>query len=438
MTKEEVIPVSKLFLDLDNYRHEQLENQEEVIEYLIKNEDVKLLAKDIAAHGLSPFDVWGVTKKKKVYEVVEGNRRACALILLNAPSKAPEKDQAYFQKLADESEAVPASVKCAVFSEKKDADLWLKRRHNGKFEGIGISEWSAEGKERAFDGNENALAVKLLDYAFSEGMIDEKERTKIGITTITRYMVNNEVRGAFGITSGVDDPNVQTNISKKAFNKGLQHYLKDLLNNPNDVVGSRTSVAQRKEYVADLIKQGVLSKKKNKTSISLNTKATPPRKKTKKIPRDPSNRRTVIPYDFSPFIDDAVLLSILKEIKSLDCFTHKHAAAMLCRCFLEDVYYYYHEKTIGKYNGRDINKLLNTVVKELEKNTESFDKTQRKHLKSLIQVGSQKHHTFSPYTLGGIVHATYNPTPENLIAAWDSISLMIVFMLEETFSSGQH
>lgn len=89
--------IKALFLDPKNPRHIPIENQKEIISYLIENEKIKELAKDIAEKGMTnPLDLVGIITEDNKKLVVEGNRRVCALKLLDKPSLAPKKYQKLF------------------------------------------------------------------------------------------------------------------------------------------------------------------------------------------------------------------------------------------------------------------------------------------------------------------------------------------------------
>ena len=90
------IEVARIFLDRDNPRHEPYEDEDQVIEYLCRYENIYPLAKDIAQNGLNPLELLAVIPEeddegggKATYTVAEGNRRLCALKLLDDPDRAP-------------------------------------------------------------------------------------------------------------------------------------------------------------------------------------------------------------------------------------------------------------------------------------------------------------------------------------------------------------
>lgn len=104
LSKQE-IDIGRIYLDENNPRHEIYKSQEEVINFLCSSEEILNLAKDIVENGLSPLGVFGLileegsSKKDKVknYIVVEGNRRICALKLLNDPELAPSDQKSIHQ-----------------------------------------------------------------------------------------------------------------------------------------------------------------------------------------------------------------------------------------------------------------------------------------------------------------------------------------------------
>ena len=93
MNKPTDIDVEAIYLDTNNPRHEPLESQEEAIEKLCQDEYVLQLAQDIAENGINPLESFAVLIEKRgrktTYIAVEGNRRLCAIKLLQDPDLAP-------------------------------------------------------------------------------------------------------------------------------------------------------------------------------------------------------------------------------------------------------------------------------------------------------------------------------------------------------------
>ena len=149
MSSNILLNVLDIYLDTDNPRHEPIYDQTSIIKHLLKDERVRNLAKHIADHGVNPLDSIGVVKDEESnYVVVEGNRRLCALLLLNDPEKAPSGEAPYFKKLAESSTKVPNAVNCVLFDDSDEANIWMGIRHNGEQDGVGVKNWDSKQKTR--------------------------------------------------------------------------------------------------------------------------------------------------------------------------------------------------------------------------------------------------------------------------------------------------
>ncbi len=174
------IEVSRLHLHGDNYRHEPLRRESEIIDALCDSQLVAL-ATDIATLGrLSPIEVLGVMPDPEQpghYIALEGNRRTCALILLRDPKRAPSKLQVSFTRLAQQAQ-LQNLVRAYVFRDRESAQPWIERRHLGDQGGVGTREWSADAQARAAihssgrtTAKANLLALAVLDRLQSTGRL---------------------------------------------------------------------------------------------------------------------------------------------------------------------------------------------------------------------------------------------------------------------------
>jgi hypothetical protein len=201
------VPVGRVFLYLENPRHEPVETEPQAIERLCATEDVYALARDIAKFGLSPLERLALvpTGKKSAtsqnYVVPEGNRRMCAIKLLNDPDLAPAALRKPFEKLSQSWSPI-ATIPGAVFESLADVRHWLDRTHNGPQGGIGRKAWNADQKARFDGGNKNKPAQAFLDYAEREKMITAADR-KGKLTTVQRFLGN----VVFKETLGFDQTN---------------------------------------------------------------------------------------------------------------------------------------------------------------------------------------------------------------------------------------
>lgn len=232
MTKTIIVKVVDLYLDIENPRiGDQIVDQNDAIEQLIKREDIKNLAKDIAENGLSDFEKFGVMKDEEQngYTVLEGNRRTCALILLTNPDRAPKGQQAFFRKLSS-SQKIPKTVDAVLYDKREDSKLWIERRHLGYQSGLGVKDWNAEQQtvyqQRIGGKTRNSLSLALLNRARDMELGDSNEKGVI--TTVTRYISNPIFRQAMGVANKLTDNWLEINIPVKNFDEKLKYFLSEL------------------------------------------------------------------------------------------------------------------------------------------------------------------------------------------------------------------
>ena len=252
---ERTIPLDRIFLNLQNPRHEQYETQSQVITWLCNNEEVPKLASDIAQHGLSPLDRFGLIRDHETndedatYIAAEGNRRLCALKLLSDPDLAPPEKRKHFEKQSEHWTPI-SELPCVIFDDMEDLDLWLKRRHHGKMGGVGQKEWNADQKSRHSGSNSrNRAALAFLDYAEQEKLISTDDRHR-RLTTVQRFLSNPIMRDTLGLD--VSDPeNVARNRTEEDFKLLSRQFISDMLGE-NSKVNSRKNSAYIEGYAREL------------------------------------------------------------------------------------------------------------------------------------------------------------------------------------------
>lgn len=275
MNESKNFHIDQLLLDSENPRHVFMESQSKIIAYLIENENIKELAKDIAQKGaLSPFNAGGllnVEGEPGKYWVLEGNRRVCALKLLNNPDLAPTSSRQYFERLAANAGKIPTNFFCHVFANREEAKEWLASRHGDFKGGAGLKPWSAIQSARFFEKKEHSMAVTILQFALREGIIDEDRAHRI-VTTVSRMFSTPQARDTFGIVTGRTSGTVLINIELSEFAVVLAEYLADI-ENPELNVGSRSKKEDRIGYREILAKKGKLPKTKLDHTIDILTGA---------------------------------------------------------------------------------------------------------------------------------------------------------------------
>ena len=249
--KQKTVSLDRIYLDLENPRHEPYDTQAETIDYLCKRESILPLAKDIVKNGLNPLELFALIpgsddEQAETYFVAEGNRRICALKLLDDPDLAPAKQRKSFEKLSGEWDG-QETVQCVLFADRDDVDIWLSRIHNGEQGGIGRRKWNADQSQRHSGDAKNRTALAVLDYAEQNRMISAEDR-KGKLTTVQRYLANKLVRDAMGVDASNPDE-ISRDRSKKDFDLLLTKFLDDLARGD---VNSRAKKDQIEAYAREL------------------------------------------------------------------------------------------------------------------------------------------------------------------------------------------
>jgi hypothetical protein len=297
----ESIEVDRIFLYEENPRHEPIESEPEIIAHLCKDEQVYNLARSISEAGPNPLELLGVVQipgsgaaaTKKSYQSWEGNRRLCAVKLLNDPDLAPPHLRKDFARLAGESDHVPIKkITCVIFDDHDDLKFWMGVIHNGAQAGVGRLDWDSQQKARHFGSSRNRVALAVLDTAEQMGIITKEEREG-KLTTAQRFLNRPVVREALGIdTSNPDD--VTYNRPLEDFQKQLTNFINDLREGTR--VTSRNNQAQIDAYGRRLGRNSdITGERIEPLSLKTAAKAKVRRSKARKTPR----KLTHLEYDKS-------------------------------------------------------------------------------------------------------------------------------------------
>lgn len=446
------INITSLFLDSKNPRHIPIENQKEIIKHMLEKEKVKELAKDIAEKGMTnPLDLIGIVVENGKKVVLEGNRRVCALKLLNNPTLAPKKHQRYFEKLQQQ---MPEPIKTITvyhqFASRPDAMPWLSTLHTAS-SNTSRKAWSPEQKtrfEQGVNGNpSNAAALTVLDFSLENNLISPEQSQKV-ITTITRMLSSPEVREAFGIVTGVKERNMLINITKEEFATILTQYFTDF-DNPDHNIGSRSKKTDRLDYIKYLSQKGKIPSTRLAEPIALilgisstanspaNTSATQPVAPNKRIKKMRPGQ--IITYTLS--IPVSKIQSIYLEIKDkLNVYTTPYATAALLRALIEQSCDYFLTQTKGiqfheKGHTKQVNetstlreKILG-IAQYLEKN--KF--LEQKELATLTnECADKKDGTGTLNLLHSILHNyAHNINADQIISAHNNLKPFITAIWEK-------
>jgi hypothetical protein len=425
-TKE--VRVALIYMDRDNPRHESMEDDPEMIAYLLQHEGVRALAKDIATKGsLNPLDMMALVPHPKIkgsFIPAEGNRRVCVLKLLEDPDRAPtETDKKYFRSLRDMMPKQIKQIEARIFKNKREARPWVSIRHEGEQGGVGTKKWDTrqkarfnmEGSERT---NPNAQAIQLVEYAVESRLITEDEKAQIALTTLTRYLTNPVFRDTVGLQNSRD---LNITVPTDEFNRAVTRFLRDA-GDKDSGVSSRTNAEERKDYATKLRKEGYAPTTRGLPATPATAGSTGGKDdsstKPKRNNRGREHDRTVIPATFKSHISkDKVLKRLYDELRTLDA-DFVFSSAYLLRALIEQTCLLYLKQQIkGKTPPRELHQKIEAVEKLLE--ADGVDDRVRKNLRVMA---NNKDSTASPDTLGHFVHGGAIPSKHDVFRIWDNIS----------------
>ena len=254
------LPVSRLLVDLFNPRYEPNDTSEEAYADLINADKIIEAARDIVELGaLNPLENIGVYADEesggKRFIVLEGNRRVCALQLLEDPDGVPKhlpKRATLVQRLKQlgDKGKHPTRVECVVFDSREEADVWLDRLHGEPPDGTARRKWDAAQKARASSGtSRNTAALQFLDWAKRTGRMTAADSQR-RITTVQRSIGNPDVRAALGLV-GVQNGGLRRVVPMSVFEPRADRLIAEL----DSTLTSRSGKEERDVFVADLLKE---------------------------------------------------------------------------------------------------------------------------------------------------------------------------------------
>lgn len=406
-TKDNTIELSKLKLDPQNPRHEEMASQQEIMEWMATGKGnigakVFELAKDICEYGVNDADrliVVADTAEPGRYLTLEGNRRITALRFLHNPSSAPGNWPAKYSNLARSAkQPIPDSVKCVIHTDRDLAYHFVELKHLGQSAGAGTVDWGPLEKTRhqirRTGKARYTRSLALLEHIKISSLYDDDVKEacdQIDVSTLDRIISDSEMRDFLGITDGEDGRLsyvIAPEESAKAISKMILEFGKKAKK-----VGDVINREKREEY-----RQGFSKKEKpdhskrlkepldfgDESVISPEPKRKKPGKKTRRQYQNPRDRK------YLPFSGEVLAIDprrfararyIFEELKSLQIdnapgrsqSTFENAVSVLFRSFLEMSVTAYLERnklTCKNPQGwRDVNlqEKIKTVSEELKK-----------------------------------------------------------------------
>lgn len=435
------IAVSRLHLNLNNPRHEPVSSEAEAIAALCDDEMIAELAKDIVERGaLSPLEVLGVIPMEGNpghFVSVEGNRRTCALIVVNDPSRAPEAIRPQLRALSSRAN-LPKEVKVFVFADEAEAQQWIQLRHLGAQGGAGTKDWTAIQQNRAAGGSKgaaahaNTLAVSVLDRLVARGALTPQQRKQVNLTTITRYLGTPGVRAILGLGSNRDL--IYTHDVDEV-DGALLRLVHDSLNPAQDGnyrVHSRSTSSDRLNYAHELKAEGVapstLLGHPHAPPAATKLRTQPENSKTgpqKRSAAHPDTRKRLIPTDFRISYKDPILARLRREGLELELNDFTFSGNYLLRALVEQVMTLY-AKSVGKHRPGMPDAALTQACAEALKKSGVTGKA----LTNLEKAAGAMHTGHSLHSLGHAVHGGTIPTANDLKKHFDTWRPSLEAMLD--------
>jgi hypothetical protein len=447
------ISVGNLLLNKNNYRIVAQESQKGARDAIIAEQGRKLvvLAKDIVANGLSPFDLPMVISAEDGndnYVMMEGNRRLTAIQLMLDPELCKGTDlHAAFVKLnKDSADAIPKVLDCTIASNRDEALLWGNRKHASGLEGAGTEPWTAMAKARA-DKEQGypTPALDVVNYVLTNPALDPElrhhlEGSQFKLTTLERLVTTKELQEAGKLS--INDGEVHSSYEKD----WVQSFLTDVVEiiatgqksgkkwTERDIDSSE----KREDFTRDIVAGRPKAKKTAKWHVSGTPKTFPVSAKPKKPKSTPSTeeQENLIPKAFKLSLPSGKINDIFIELKKLDVVGCRHAVSVLFRVFFEFTLDDFIKKrgiTLPQKDGKDVDKLtvrMHHVLKEVKASGLLNDK----ELKPINTALSDNDSLLAPETLNAYVHSKWmNPDPLRLKLTWSNIEHFV----ERLWTSGK-
>jgi hypothetical protein len=445
------ISLSDLLLDVRNARLKEEQPSEQAAALAIaKHQKAHLLhiASDIVDNGLDPTALISVVPtddQDKRYRVIEGNRRVVALKALETPALVSPvlnaTEQKRLTKLAGRYRQNPISyVRCVLFESEREIDHWVKLRHTGQNDGVGLVQWGAEEQERyAQRHGERQVASTIIDFVNQHGTLSDeaKESNKRITTNLKRLLSTPKVRSRLGIE--VSDGEVSSLYPASEVAKGLSRVIEDLgtgaiavkdIYHSNDRVEYVSSIPEDElpnpnTLLASPISLDSVADNTETTASHTERPAAPPR--PPKPRRRKQERTALIPKECRLDINPPRINDIYTELLNLSVEQYPNSCAVAFRVFVElSVDHYISEKQLMTDNELR-NAALAKRIKIAADNLLSEGIINSQFRDAIYGVADRRGElaasliTFNQYVHNEFVH----PRASELRTAWDELQPFI-------------
>lgn len=414
MGENRLIPIADLLIDGQNPRLSSVDAGQRVsLHDLTQHQGSKLLvlAESIAEHGLNPAEIPIVESDDDHagrFVVLEGNRRLCAIQILENPAIIKDTVSPAMHKRFTAasrkylSRHEPGKVLCCILG-REEARYWIKLRHTGENEGAGVSSWGPLEQSR-FEGSPEPYR-ELLERLVTEGLISESVARRMPATNFQRIVETSAVRQRLGY---------QFDSGRVRFIKPWRNISKTLVRVANDLssgavnVNKLRSASDRVKYIESLgAKPG---RKPGKTPPKGSAGASTPSRA----------RPTLIPNSCKMRVTVNRIKDVEGELRRLPIERYPNSAATMLRVFLELSANHYIEKNKVKVAGQGkLRDKVSATITHMENNGR-LTATEARAARTATQSGTVL--VTSVTTFNEYLHNIHmSPSPTDLRATWDKI-----------------
>ena len=211
------IPLSKLLLDEENFRIDEVDEQRSAIFAVLhqqrEGEKIYNLAEHIVQRGsLAPGERLLVIPNDQEdmdadsYIVMEGNRRVTALKILENPQIIQKEFPKIYKKFADLKSGMDTSlleiVPCVVMDNREQALEWVEIKHSTQLDGAGLEKWDARATARFSERRGRYRRWRIALSRLENASIDVSE-IREGIsrktTAVERVLAAGAIRERLGL-----------------------------------------------------------------------------------------------------------------------------------------------------------------------------------------------------------------------------------------------
>ncbi len=344
------ISIKDIQINRENPRHNPTLFEEEAIKLLcLKNQKMIDLCDSILEKSFYPQSIISVVEDGDRYIAIDGNRRLCALKLLNGFVSPPKgKKYTKLRNYLEDKSLDYQLVYCAIYQDEADAADYILEVHTS---GSDVEKWNQiqqyKYKKRFSKKTIVGYEILINNYEHPENISNP--------SNIMRVFGNEEVRKLLGINQDGSLIDVKMLDYVKSIVKDIDEKKEDSrsLNSTNQIVDFVTRKLNPNLNQAEKKEEKGKSSSENKTETD--PKNEKPKKNNQRKRKQYYDDLTILPRDCNFLSDSSKLNKIIEELTTLKIDDYIYSSVILYRSFLQISLKYYSTKST--WNGFDVHNL---------------------------------------------------------------------------------